>query len=137
MTVSLTCSRDHRKSGQALWRLKEVPTSDTSTSNTSVTLQILLRREWRTPGGIAKVLDILRANGLTPTTSGVATVSAAITQEKFEEMFGVKAAPTAPQPPGNTEFGRASGHVSPELKVPAPFAEWVESISVAPGHSYY
>ena len=80
---------------------------------------------------------MLRAHGLTPTASGAATISATIAADKFEEMFGVKAVPVAPQPPGQTDFGRSAGFVSPDLKVPAPLADCVESISAAPSHSYY
>jgi hypothetical protein len=113
------------------------PSEEIATPDTSITLQILLRHEWRTPDGVAKALDILRANGLTPTGSGAATISATIPADKFEEMFGVKATQVAPQPPDRTDFGRSGGYVSPDLKVPDPLAACVDSISAAPSHSYY
>ncbi|KJC58752.1 hypothetical protein UP10_22030 [Bradyrhizobium sp. LTSPM299] len=113
------------------------PPEEVATPDTSITLQVLLRREWRTPDGVAKALDVLRANGLTPTGSGAATISATIPVDKFEEMFGVKATQVAPQPPDRADFGRSGGYVSPDLKVPDPLVTCVDSISAAPSHSYY
>jgi hypothetical protein len=52
-------------------------------------------------------------------------------------MFGVTATETAPRPPGKTDFGVSGGHVSPDLKVPDALADHVDSITAAPGHSYY
>jgi hypothetical protein len=106
------------------------------TSNSSIKLQILLRREWRTPQGIEKVREILRSIELIPTSGGAATISAEVEPKQFEETFGVTATATAPQPPGKNEFGGSAGYVSPDLKVPAALSEFVESISAAPGHSY-
>ena len=100
-------------------------------------MQILLRRDWRTPDGVAKAVELLRANGMTPTASGAATISATIAADRFEPMFGVKATPVAPQPSGQTDFGRAGGYESPALRVPEPLDACVESISAAPPHSYY
>ena len=113
------------------------PSAEVTTSDTSITLQILLRREWRTPDGVAKALDLLRANGLAPTGSGAATISATIAADKFEEIFGVKATQVTAQPPGRADFGTSGGYVSPDLKVPPPLAACVDSISAAPSHTYY
>jgi hypothetical protein len=82
-------------------------------------------------------MDLLRANGLSPVSSGAATISATIPVDKFEEMFGVKATPVAPRPPGQADFGRSAGYSSPELKVPEVLAACVDSISAAPSHTYY
>lgn len=79
---------------------------------------------------------ILRAVGLRPTTGGVATISAELEPDEFQEMFGVVAMEIAPQPPGKGNFGKSGGYVSPELKVPAALSEFVESISAAPGYYY-
>jgi hypothetical protein len=110
--------------------------SEAATPKPSIKLQILLRREWRTPQGVETVQGLLRSLGLMPTAGGLATISADIEPEKLEEIFGVTATETAPQPPGGREFGRSGGNISPELKVPAALSDYVESISAAPGHIY-
>ena len=106
------------------------------TSSPSIKLQILLRSEWRTPEGLAKVQRILRALGMAPTAAGAVTISAEVEPDKFEEMFGVTATATTPQPPGKGDFGKSGGTISPDLKVPAALSDFVESISAAPGHYY-
>jgi hypothetical protein len=106
------------------------------TSTALVKLQVLLRREWRTPTGIAEVRRRLTLVGLQPTGSGLATISAETSLEHFESLFGVKAAEIAPRPPSGSDFGRSAGHISPELTVPQPLRDYVESISAAPPHTY-
>jgi hypothetical protein len=105
-------------------------------SNAPIKLQILLRREWRNAQGVDKVHGLLPALGITPTVGGVAAISAEIEAEQFKELFGVTATATAPQPPGERDFGKSGGYTSPDLKVPAALSEFVESISAAPGHIY-
>jgi hypothetical protein len=107
------------------------------TPSPSIKLQILLRREWRTPEGLAKVQGILHAIGLPPTAAGAVTISAEIGLDKFQEMFGVTATETAPQAPGNSDYGKSGGNLSPDLKVPAALSDFVDSISAAPGHYYF
>jgi hypothetical protein len=107
-----------------------------STSNSSIKLQLLLRREWRSPQGVDKVRGLLPSLGITPTIGGVAAISAEIEPEKFKDLFGVTATETAPRPPGERDFGQSGGNISPDLKVPEPLSEFVESISAAPGHIY-
>jgi hypothetical protein len=109
---------------------------EVSTSNPPIKLQILLRKEWRTSDGIEKVRGILISIGLKPTASGLATISAEAEPERFESLFGVKATEIAPRGPGETDFGTSGGHDSAELAVPAPLAQYVQSISAAPPHTY-
>lgn len=120
----------------ALLRKRSASTEEVSTSGSPIKLQILLRREWRTPQGVAKVSEVLRTIGLIPTIGGAATISAEVDPKQFEQTFGVTATKTAPQPPRNNEFGVSAGYVSPDLKVPAALSDFVESISAAPGHSF-
>jgi hypothetical protein len=70
--------------------------------------------------------------GLTPTAAGLVTISAEVGAERFEDLFGVPASELAPRPPGERDFGESGGHVSPELTVPTPLLQYVESISAAP-----
>jgi hypothetical protein len=109
---------------------------EVSTSGSLVKLQVLLRREWRTSQGIDEVRRILTSVGLTPTAAGLATISAEVGAERFEDLFGVPASELAPRPPGERDFGESGGHVSPELTVPTPLLQYVESISAAPPHTY-
>jgi hypothetical protein len=110
---------------------------EVSTSNPPIKLQVLLRREWRTSEGIEEVRKILTSIGLKPTASGAATISAEAEPERFESLFGVKATEIAPRGPGGTDFGASGGHDSPELAVPAQLAQYVQSISAAPPHTYF
>jgi hypothetical protein len=109
---------------------------EVSTSNQPITLQILLRKEWRTSDGIEEVRKILITLGLKPTASGLVTVSAEAEPERFESLFGVKATAIAPRGPGETDFGTSGGHAAAELAVPAQLAQYVQSISAAPPHTY-
>jgi hypothetical protein len=107
------------------------------TPSPSIKLQILLRREWRTPEGLEKVQAILRTIGLVPTAAGAVTISAEVEASTFQQMFGVTATETPPQPPGKSDYGKSGGNVSPDLKVPAALSDFVDSISAAPGHYYF
>jgi len=114
-----------------------LPPEGIPTSSSSIKLQILLRREWRSPDGLNKVKEILPSIGLTLTAAGATTISAEVEPKAFEETFGVVATESTRQLPGNNEFGRSAGHNSPDLKVPAALSDFVESISAAPAHSYF
>jgi len=70
------------------------------------------------------------------TSSGLATISAEAEPERFESLFGIKASEIAPRGPNATDFGASGGHESADLTVPAPLANYVASISVAPPHTY-
>lgn len=74
--------------------------------------------------------------GIKPTIAGAATISAELEPERFAEVFGTRAIEIAPQVPGATDFGKSAGHVSAELVVPSLLLPYVESISVAPPHTY-
>ncbi len=87
-----------------------------------VKLQILLRKDMRTPEGVAAVRRILESLGITPSASGTATVSAGVEADQLEAIFG----PVAPV----IQFQADT------LPVPESLTEYVESISVAPRHIY-
>jgi hypothetical protein len=101
-----------------------------------ISVQILLRSEWRSPQGVDKVRGLLASLGFTPTAAGLATISADLAPDKFREMFGVTATEIAPRPAGEREFGRSGGSAPQPLKVPAALSEFVESISAVPPHIY-
>ena len=77
-------------------------------------LQVLLRKDARTPRGIADVEAALRALGLEVTGRGRTSVSARASADVFDAVFGA----------GDRE-----------LAVPEPLADRVESISIAPHHT--
>ena len=85
-------------------------------------LQILLRKEWRTPEGVAAVRKALQAIDAQATGSGAATVSAVMEADAFERRFGP--VPSVARLETDT------------LEVPRPLRPYVESISVAPRHTY-
>ncbi len=87
-----------------------------------MTLQFLLRKDKRTPEGVAAVRTILESLGITPSASGAATVSAAVEADRLEPIFG----PVGPVIQFQTDT----------LPVPKSLTEYVESISVAPRHIY-
>ena len=105
-------------------------------SDSTVKIQILLRREWRTPDGIEKVRNSLVEAGFRPTAAGLATISAELDQEHFRSLFGTPATDVPPRDPTAGDFGQSGGHVSEPLKVPQSLERYVEKISVAPGHTY-
>lgn len=85
-----------------------------------VKLQVLLRKERRTPEGMAAVRGILESLGITPSASGSATVSATVEAGRLEAIFG----PVAPV----IQFQADT------LPIPEALTEYVESITVAPKH---
>lgn len=87
-----------------------------------VRLQLLLRREWRTPEGVRAVQKALQSLDMQPTASGAATVSAAMDAEAFEKRFG----PVSGIVPFETDA----------LETPPSLRKYVESVSVAPQHTY-
>jgi hypothetical protein len=91
-------------------------------SQERVKLQILLRKDKRTPDGVAAIRKALISFGIRPSASGLVTVSATVDADQFERVFG-----SAP---------RATKFHSNTLPVPEPLAELAESISVAPQHLY-
>ena len=91
-----------------------------------VRLQVLVREKARNARGIADVEAALRALGFEVTGSGKASVSARATPEAFTAVFGDAPAPSS--------FHGAQA--SPGLPVPPPLAATVESISVAPRHTF-
>ena len=87
-----------------------------------VRLQILLKKEKRTPAGVAAVRAALEALGIPPTASGAASVSAAAEREVVARVFGHTA--------------ENAGLLGDTLPVPESLQEYVEHISIAPKHEY-
>ena len=96
-----------------------------------ISIAMVLRQPWRTPGGMARAQEIATRLGIQPTTSGRVSLSAKVSPEVFERLFSVAPTRVAPQPPGPYDFGAPGGYTSEDaLTVPAELAEYVESISV-------
>src|SRR5512142_2224861 len=87
-----------------------------------VRLQLLLRKEWRTREGVAAVLRELRALDMRPTGSGAATVSAEVGARAFERRFG--------------SLSAVVRFETDTLETPPSLRDCVESITVAPRHTY-
>ena len=100
-----------------------------------VKLQILLRKPWRTPEGIARARKLASSVGITPTTSGAASVAGEIEWGAFEQLFKTKVHEVKPRLPGGSDYGSPGGAAASEpLSVPKPLQECVENITVAPPH---
>jgi hypothetical protein len=87
-----------------------------------INLQILVAMSHRNPDDIAAVRDGLTTLGIQPTSSGAASLSAAVDPAKFESLFG-------PYPSGNVL-------TAAPLRVPPSLSDLVESITIAPRHDY-
>jgi hypothetical protein len=83
----------------------------------SMRLQCLLKKDCRHPEGIRNASDALKAAGITPTGSGLVTLSGEIGDEAFRRVF-----------PG------ALPHANVTLTIPSELEHCIESISIAPPH---
>jgi hypothetical protein len=101
-----------------------------------IKLQILLRREWRTTQGVEEARKSLASAGLTPTAVGLATISAEMESQRFEELFGLKALQVEGNPPGAQNSGESGIQESPDLKIPESLLRYVQGITIAPPHLY-
>jgi len=99
-----------------------------------IKLQILLRKERRTPEGITMVKEIAASLGIKPTTSGAASISGEIDPKAFEVLFGTRAEQVGARPPSGSDYGSPGGAVSSALRIPEPLQNHVENITVAPPH---
>lgn len=100
----------------------------------AIKLQLLLRKDRRTPEGLSAVREIAASLGIVPTASGAASVSGEIAPRDFESLFGETPREVAPRPPGRDDFGSPGGFESGPLRVPERLRDYVESITVAPPH---
>ena len=92
-----------------------------------IKLQVLLRKPWRNPEGIAKVRSLMQDLGITTTASGAASISAEVDPALVESIFGAKLGPREAQ---RTTAVR-------EFPLPDSLREYAESITVAPRHIVY
>jgi len=90
-----------------------------------IQVQILLRKAWRSEHGVEVVRKICTSLGIEPTASGAATISARVERRAFESLFATQA-----------DAAVAAGVATPALPVPKLLEEQVESITVAPPHTY-
>jgi len=87
-----------------------------------VRLQILLRKERRTPESVAAVRRILESLGIRVSASGAATVSAAVEADRIEAIFG--------------EVRPLIQFRTDTLPIPELLRDYLESVSVSPKHIY-
>jgi hypothetical protein len=106
-------------------------------SDSTIKIQVLLRRERRTTDGIAEARNALVEAGFRPTAFGLATISAELDRDRFRTFFGTSSTEVPPRRPGGGDFGQSGGHVSESLNVPQSLEPYVEALSVAPGHTYF
>ena len=91
-----------------------------------IKLQLLLRHPGADPEVEPALRALLEEHGLTITGEGRASLSATISEHGFRRLFG---------PPSRIGLSAAAGpYQSPELAVPAPLADAISLITVAPNH---
>ena len=100
-------------------------------SSQEILLQILVRPEWRGDEGLQRVLTALRRLGIEASASGRASVSARVAARTFAKLFGQ----SVPREGASPSAGPSSGWGP--LPVPATLESMVQSITVAPRHSYF
>jgi len=98
-------------------------------------VQILLRKEYRKPDGVAAVKEIMNRVGIKATGTGFASLSGEISQEAFESMFSPERIASPERMP--TGPGGIGGREYQDLPVPEQLKEYVENITVAPPHIYF
>ena len=85
------------------------------------------------PPGRAELLARLRDLGFEQISEGRATVTAAIDEDAFSNVFGATAAPIAPRPPSGADFGHAGGwHLETAADIPPVLVPHVRSVSLTP-----
>lgn len=100
--------------------------------SSTINISILLRKDWRTAGGIARVKEIAGSLDMHPSGSGRVSISGKIPIESFVKLFQVLPTPVKPKSPGESDFGSPGGYtVETELEIPAQLKEYVEAISLA------
>jgi len=78
-----------------------------------VTVQLLLRKRHRNQSGVQRALKAAAAHGLTPISSGAATIVAQLSESAFARLSGTPGEP---------------------LNLPPDLGKYVESITLAPPH---
>ena len=91
----------------------------------SIALQVLVKPEYRTGAGVARVRAALEAAGLHVTGVGLATASARISDAAFEQTFGRPA-------PVRLSSGTGTQPEDVELAIPPALRSYVQSITLAP-----
>lgn len=98
-----------------------------------VAVSLLLKPEWRTAEGRARVAEAAQRMGLAVTGQGAASVSCRAEKALFERLFGCAATDVPARPPGPADFGAPAGAASlGEPRVPQDLAMYVAAASVLP-----
>ena len=97
-----------------------------------VKLQLLLRKESRTPQGVAAAKGIALSLGIVPTASGFTSLSAEMQDEAFESLFKQNLRKVEPRAPSAADFGSPGGSSAGPLEVPTALQPYIESITIAP-----
>ncbi|MFZ1935350.1 MAG: hypothetical protein WCB27_05770 [Thermoguttaceae bacterium] len=106
------------------------------TTSSPIKLQLLLHKASRTPDGISAVLGLLPALGIHPTVAGNASISAEMSLQEFEKVFGFSPQVIEPRGAITGDYGQSPGHTQATLSIPTKLRSFVENISLAPPHLY-
>jgi len=99
--------------------------------SSTINITMLLRKDWRTPEGIARVKEIAGSLDIRPSASGRTSISGKMPLESFVKIFQVSPTQVEPRSPGKSDFGSPGGYtIETELHVPNQLKAYVEIISV-------
>lgn len=99
----------------------------------TISLALLLRKDWRNPEGLARVQAIAAEHGWKLTGKGQVTLSAAVSPSAFRRVFGFAPTVVPARRPRGQDFGARAGYLDDhEITVPTDLSEYVESISIEP-----
>jgi len=99
--------------------------------SSTINISILLRKDWRTAEGMARVKEIAGSLDMRPSGSGRVSISGKIPIESFVKLFQVLPIPIEPKSPGESDFGSPGGYtVETELQIPTQLKKYVEAISL-------
>ncbi len=103
-----------------------------------ITIQLLLRQHRRSAENARRVAEVCARLGMTPHSTGVATVSAEMSLASFKERFGIDPQVEESLPRGESDFGSPGGYrVDESLLVPEELRDWVEQITVPPPYTRF
>lgn len=97
----------------------------------TVNISMLIKVEWRTPEGFARVKEIAQTLDIQPSGQGRTSLSGKMPVAAFEKLFEHSPIQVDPKPPGKNDFGSPGGYIiDANLKVPTPLKTYVEIISL-------
>ena len=100
---------------------------------TDINISMLVRKEWRTAAGMARIKAIATSLAMDISAEGKVSLSAKMSRDSFIHLFHITPTEVKPQLPGKWDYGSAGGYTSEtELEVPEQLKEFIDTISIPP-----